>query len=101
MLTCISRYLYEVLVGEVKLSFEASEAVLREFELFIYLFIYLFTFKKKSGANLNSQLVKDCRSRLINGRLWRTKRTQDWRHKKEKPSYQSFSLMVSYQKMYN
>ena len=26
--------------------------------------------------------------------------SQDWRHKKEKPSYQSFSLMVSYQKVY-
>ena len=25
--------------------------------------------------------------------------SQDWRRKKEKPSYQSFSLMVSYQKM--
>ena len=26
--------------------------------------------------------------------------SQDWRHKKEKPSYQSFNLMVGYQKMY-
>ena len=25
--------------------------------------------------------------------------SQDWQHKKEKHSYQSFSLMVSYQKM--
>ena len=26
--------------------------------------------------------------------------SQDWQHKKEKPSYQSFSLMVSYRKMW-
>ena len=25
--------------------------------------------------------------------------SQDWRHKKEKPSHQSFRLMVSYQKL--
>ena len=50
--------------------------------------------EKKSGANLNSRLVKNrisYRSRLVN---WLTL------EKKEKPLYQSFSLMVSYQKMY-
>ena len=59
--------------------------------------------KKKSGVNLNSQLVKDHKSYRSCLVKWLTLKNEkktavllDWRHKKEKPSYQSFSSMVSY-----
>ena len=61
---------------------------------------------KKSAANLKTLSVRGHQSYRSCSVKWLTlenkKKTaisQDWRHKKEKTSYQSFSLMVSYQKM--
>ena len=59
--------------------------------------------KKRSGVNLNSRSVKDYKSYRSHLVKWLTLKNEkktavllDWRHKKEKPSYQSFSSMVSY-----
>ena len=61
--------------------------------------------KKKNSANLKNRLVRGSSLSIALGKMAsfgeqkETAVSQDWRHKKEKPSYQSFSLMVSYQKM--